>query len=68
MTTGNGQAGEWVNLYGSDGKKKAAYNWRTGELVVKERNTYHRWRLATIVDAVCDTDGRLPVETAPAAC
>ena len=49
MTTGNGQTGEWVNLYGSDGKKKAAYNCRTGDLVVKERGQYHRWNLASMV-------------------
>lgn len=66
MTTGNGQAGEWVNLYGSDGKKKAAFNWRTGELVVKERGQYHRWSLASMVATVREAD--LPVDSAPVSC
>lgn len=49
MNTGNGQAGEWVNLYGSDGKVKARLNRVTLELVVKERGQYHTWRLAAMV-------------------
>ena len=62
------QTGEWVNLYGSDGKKKGAYNWRTGELVVRERGQYHRWSLANMVAALCDTSEQLPIESAHSAC
>ena len=43
------QTGEWVNLYGSDGKVKARLNSVTMELVVKERGVYHSWRLAAMV-------------------
>ena len=45
------QTGEWVNLYGSDGKIKARLNPATLELVVKERGVYHSWRLGTMVKA-----------------
>ena len=62
---GNGQ--EWVNLYGSDGKKKAAFNIRTGELVVKDRGDWHRWNLAAMVATVAETD-RLTVEPAVTVC
>ena len=67
MTTGNGQSGEWVNLYGSDGKVKARLNRVTLELVVKERGQYHTWRLAAMVASVRESD-KLPVEPAGVAC
>lgn len=64
---GNGQSGEWVNLYGSDGKVKARLNRDTWELVVKERGVYHSWRLAAMVNLRQSmTDGQLPVEIATA--
>ena len=41
---GNGSiASDWMNLVGADGKVKARLNRATGELVIKERNQYHRW-------------------------
>jgi len=49
MATGNGQSGEWVNLYGNDGKVKARLNRCTMELVIKERRDYHSWRLAAML-------------------
>ena len=67
MTTGNGQAGEWVNLYGSDGKVKARLNRVTLELVVKERGQYHTWRLAAMVATVTEPD-KLTVEPAVTVC
>ena len=61
------QTGEWVNLYGSDGKKKAAFNTQTGELVVKDRGDWHRWNLAAMVNLRQNmTDSQLPVEIATA--
>jgi hypothetical protein len=67
MNTGNGQSGEWVNLYGSDGKVKARLNRHTLELVVKERGCYHSWRLASMVERTQNTSGA-PVESAPVSC
>jgi hypothetical protein len=49
MATGNGQAGDWVNLYGNDGKVKARLNRCTMELVIKERRDYHTWRLSAML-------------------
>ena len=61
------QTGEWVNLYGSDGKIKARLNSTTLELVVKERGVYHSWRLAAMVNLRQSmTEGQLPVEIATA--
>ena len=66
MSMGN-QTGEWVNLYGSDGKIKARLNSVTMELVVKERGVYHSWRLAAMVNLRQNmTEGQLPVEIATA--
>ena len=63
----NGQSGEWVNLYGSDGKVKARLNCVTMELVVKERGVYHSWRLAAMVNLVQSVaEGKLPVENVTA--
>jgi len=67
MATGNGQAGEWVNLYGNDGKVKARLNRCTMELVIKERRDYHTWRLSALVELVQKSDTS-PVENAAAAC
>ncbi len=66
MSMGN-QTGEWVNLYGSDGKKKAAFNVRTGELVVKDRGDWHRWNLAAMVKLGQNADA-VPVESVPVTC
>ena len=61
------QTGEWVNLYGNDGKVKARLNSTTLELVVKERGVYHSWRLAAMVNLRQNmTEGQLPVEIATA--
>ena len=61
------QTGEWVNLYGSDGKVKARLNSTTLELVVKERGVYHSWRLAAMVNLRQNmAEGQLPVEIATA--
>ena len=61
------KTGEWVNLYGSDGKVKARLNSTTLELVVKERGVYHSWRLAAMVNLRQNmTEGQLPVEIATA--
>ncbi len=49
MSTGNGQSGEWVNLYGNDGKVKARLNRCTMELVIRDRRVNHSWRLAAMV-------------------
>lgn len=67
MATGNGQSGEWVNLYGNDGKVKARLNRCTMELVIKERRDYHTWRLSALVELVQKSDAS-PVENAAAAC
>ncbi len=61
------QTGEWVNLYGSDGKKKAAFNVHTGELVVKDRGDWHRWNLAAMVKLGQNADA-VPVESVPVTC
>ena len=61
------QTGEWVNLYGSDGKVKARLNSTTLELVVKERGVYHSWRLAAMVKLGQNADA-VPVESVPVAC
>ena len=66
MSMGN-QTGEWVNLYGSDGKVKARLNSVTMELVVKERGVYHSWRLAAMVKLGQNADA-VPVESVPVAC
>ena len=66
MSMGN-QTGEWVNLYGSDGKVKARLNSTTLELVVKERGVYHSWRLAAMVKLGQNADA-VPVESVPVAC
>ena len=60
------QPGEWVNLYGNDGKIKARLNAETMELVVKERGVYHSWRLASMVSGQKSDD--LPVELSAMAC
>ena len=60
------QPGEWVNLYGKDGKIKGRYNAETMELVVKERGVYHSWRLASMVNGQKTDD--LPVELSAVAC
>ena len=65
--TGNGQSGEWVNLYGSDGKVKARLNRETMELVVKERGVYHSWRLAAMVKLGQNADA-VTVEPQAVAC
>lgn len=67
MATSNGQAGEWVNLYGNDGKVKARLNRCTMELVIKERRDYHTWRLSALVELVQSSDTS-PVENTVAAC
>lgn len=67
MSTGNGQSGEWVNLYGNDGKVKARLNRCTMELVIRDRRVNHSWRLAAMVELVQKTDAS-PVENAAAAC
>ncbi len=61
------QTGEWVNLYGSDGKIKARLNSTTLELVVKERGVYHSWRLAAMVKLGQNADA-VPVEPQAVAC
>ena len=61
------QTGEWVNLYGSDGKVKARLNSTTLELVVKERGVYHSWRLAAMVKLGQNADA-VPVEPQAVAC
>lgn len=61
------QTGEWVNLYGSDGKIKARLNSTTLELVVKERGVYHSWRLAAMVKLGQNADA-VPVESVPVTC
>ena len=61
------QTGEWVNLYGSDGKVKARLNSTTLELVVKERGVYHSWRLAAVVKLGQNADA-VPVESVPVTC
>ena len=61
------QTGEWVNLYGSDGKVKARLNSTTLELVVKERGVYHSWRLAAVVTLGQNADA-VPVESVPVTC
>ena len=61
------QTGEWVNLYGSDGKVKARLNSTTLELVVKERGVYHSWRLAAMVKLGQNADA-VPVESVPVTC
>ena len=66
MSMGN-QTGEWVNLYGSDGKIKARLNSTTLELVVKERGVYHSWRLAAMVKLGQNADA-VPVEPQGVAC
>lgn len=56
---------QWVWLYGDDGKKKASFNVRTGELVVKDRGKWHRWNLAAMVKAdQCRTESNLSIEIA----
>ena len=60
------QPGEWVNLYGKDGKIKGRYNAATMELVVKERGVYHSWRLASMGNGQKLDD--LPVELSAVAC
>ena len=61
------QTGEWVNLYGSDGKVKARLNSTTLELVVKERGVYHSWRLAAMVKLGQNADA-VSVEPQGVAC
>ena len=61
------QTGEWVNLYGNDGKVKARLNSTTLELVVKERGVYHSWRLAAMVKLGQNADA-VPVEPQAVAC
>ena len=61
------QTGEWVNLYGSDGKVKARLNRDTLELVVKERGVYHSWRLAAMVKLGQNADAAT-VESVPVSC
>ncbi len=61
------QTGEWVNLYGNDGKVKARLNSTTLELVVKERGVYHSWRLAAMVKLGQNADAA-PVEPQAVAC
>ena len=61
------QTGEWVNLYGNDGKVKARLNSTTLELVVKERGVYHSWRLAAMVKLGQNADAA-PVESVPVTC
>ena len=61
------QTGEWVNLYGSDGKVKARLNSTTLELVVKERGVYHSWRLAAMVKLGQNADAAT-VESVPVTC
>ena len=61
------QTGEWVNLYGSDGKVKARLNSTTLELVVKERGVYHSRPLAAMVKLGQNADA-VPVESGPVTC
>ena len=61
------KTGEWVNLYGNDGKVKARLNSTTLELVVKERGVYHSWRLAAMVKLGQNADSAT-VESVPVTC
>ncbi len=58
---------EWVNLYGNDGKIKASFNIRTGELAVKDRGNWHHWNLAAMVKADQNAD-TFPVEKNAVVC
>lgn len=49
------QAERWVNLTGRDGKTKARLNLDTGELVIRDRGTYHRWPLRALLDGAQQT-------------
>lgn len=43
------QPERWVNLTGSDGRTKARLNLDTGELVIRDRGVYHKWRLRALL-------------------
>jgi hypothetical protein len=45
-------AERWVNLTGSDGKTKARLNLDTGELVIRDRGTYHKWPLSALLTGI----------------
>ncbi len=55
------QPERWVNLTGSDGKTKARLNLDTGELVIRDRGTYHKWPLRSLLGcpARCESNGIL---------
>jgi hypothetical protein len=46
------QPERWVNLTGSDGKTKARLNLDTGELVIRDRGTYHKWPLSALLTGI----------------
>jgi hypothetical protein len=39
----------WINLLGSDGKVKGRLNLDTGELVIRDRGTFHKWPLLSLL-------------------
>lgn len=47
---------EWIDLRGADGKVKARLNKTTGVLIIKERQTYHRWSILTMIEAGIPVD------------